>query len=478
MAEINFIETDTEKLYDELYETLENTLAEPLYAGDERASFAKAVILAKIAEYSDLNDSERQCLLKYARGNVLDAMGARLDCSRIAASYASVTLKFYINNGSYSSTVYSPAVTEGVRSVTCTGLATQPVLSTLSVSTTGGVSIDFSNAVYSVSDGTMSFTTTDLTTTSLVVHVSYGYCNDIVIPAGTVVTGDASVYFETKAQVTIPTGDLYAEVEATATETGTYANGIAIGKINYITSLSNVTFAPQVTNITVSSGGTDVQSDEEYRASIALAPNKLTTAGPQGSYEYWTYEYSTAVEDVYAWSPENTTLAKYPYLIESINYAEGITGTPGEVFIHVLFDSTITDTEAEANKIATYFNSTALDKRPITDFVHVIAAATVPYTYNLTVYTTAADLSEVKANTATAISNYTQWQQAKLGRDINPDKLRALILAPNWEDDLKGAQRVDISGIEYTEVEIWQVANLSNTPVVNYITIDDGEVYV
>ena len=85
MAEISFIETDSEKLYNTVITTLEKSVGEPLYPGDERRIFGDAIVAVVLAVYSRANDACKQKMLRYARGEVLDALGERYACYRIPA---------------------------------------------------------------------------------------------------------------------------------------------------------------------------------------------------------------------------------------------------------------------------------------------------------------------------------------------------------------------------------------------------------
>ena len=74
-SELQFIETDAGQIYDFIMYVLENEVAEELYPGDERRIFGEALVSLVVALYSTVNDSARQATLRYARGEVLDALG-------------------------------------------------------------------------------------------------------------------------------------------------------------------------------------------------------------------------------------------------------------------------------------------------------------------------------------------------------------------------------------------------------------------
>lgn len=95
--ELDFIETDSQKIYDTIITELENGVAEPLYPGDERRIFGEAMVPLFVALYSSVNDACRQKLLRYARGPALDAIGENRGLEREDAGAARVTLRFKLN---------------------------------------------------------------------------------------------------------------------------------------------------------------------------------------------------------------------------------------------------------------------------------------------------------------------------------------------------------------------------------------------
>ena len=94
MPDINFIETDAKKVSDTVLEELENGANEPLYPGDERRIFGETLAQVVVTIYNTVNDACRQRLLRYARGEVLDALGENRDVTRISPTSATTTLRF------------------------------------------------------------------------------------------------------------------------------------------------------------------------------------------------------------------------------------------------------------------------------------------------------------------------------------------------------------------------------------------------
>lgn len=93
-SELQFIETDAGKIYDFIMYVLENGVTEELYPGDERRIFGETLATLVVALYSTMNDSAKQSTLRYARGDVLDALGEFAGVFRIEALPATTTVRF------------------------------------------------------------------------------------------------------------------------------------------------------------------------------------------------------------------------------------------------------------------------------------------------------------------------------------------------------------------------------------------------
>ena len=112
----------------------------------------------------------------------------------------------------------------------------------------------------------------------------------------------------------------------------------------------------------------------------------------------------------------------------------------------------------------------ASEVRPLTDRVKVEAPTVEEYDVVLTYYTTAAEESDcilTVEGAGGAIDQFNKWQSAELGRDINPDKLRALILAPSG-DGAVGASRVVITSPTFKELNDTTIAKFSGTKTIKH----------
>ena len=67
-----------------------------------------------------------------------------------------------------------------------------------------------------------------------------------------------------------------------------------------------------------------------------------------------------------------------------------------------------------------------------------------------------------------SIDRYNDWQTTALDRDITPDLLKKLILCPDWDSTLVGADRVDITKPVFTEIGKSGVAKFSGSLTVTH----------
>ncbi|MBD5469203.1 MAG: baseplate J/gp47 family protein [Lachnospiraceae bacterium] len=369
MNNLNFITINTSEIYEKVISTLESGCSEELYPGDERRIFGEAIVPLVVALYSSINDACRQKMLRYARGEVLDALGDNRGVTREAAVAAKTVERFGVNT---------------------------PI------------------------------------------------CSNIIIPAGTRVTSDYVNYFQTTVTAVLPAGESYVDVELEATEGGQQANDIIAGAINVLVDM--VPNIDTVTNTVKTHGGNDEEKDDAYRDRIRLSGSTLSVAGPPNAYRYWAMAADASVADAYVSSP-----------------------TPGVVRIVPICYGGVMPSEDILTKVLA--SCSADDVRPLTDQVTVAAPTIQTYDIELVYYTTKADESacvETVEGDGGAIGKYIYWQGSSLNRDINPDYLRKLILAPDWGENLVGAVRVDIISPIYTDLDETTVAQFSGTLIVSH----------
>lgn len=248
------------------------------------------------------------------------------------------------------------------------------------------------------------------------------------IPAGTEVT-NGIVTFATNEDLLIPSGTLIGDVSATCTVPGTVGNGYYEDQVNTI--VRPMTFVAKAANTNTTEGGSDEESDEDYAERIRLAPNSFSVAGPKNAYIFHAFSASSAVVDVSVDSP-----------------------TPGVVNVYPILANGVIPDETLREQIKAYLSDE--DIRPMTDDVHVLAATPVNYQINVRYFIRNEDKakgSAIQVAVAAAVEEYKQWQHGKIGRDILPSKLVAMVINA-------GACRID-SGmfpVSYTQLNSTQVA--------------------
>jgi phage-related baseplate assembly protein len=455
MKDLNFVETDSGVILNTILQALENGCSEPLYPGDERRVFGESALAPLfVSLFSAVNDGCRQKMLRYARDDVLDALGENQHVKRYEPVHSKATLRFYVSE---------PAT------------------------------------------------------------------SNITIPAGIRATSDYSRYFSTVQTVVLQAGSTYIEVEATATEGGASYNNIAIGAINIIVDTSEAPLIDGVTNITASANGADKEQDDAYRERIRNSDNARSTAGPAAAYRYWaiaadptrisdavvesevqtlerelTIYYNNNASTRYAFMGGNhldvSTLVVYPHgsnISASLTTDYTITYTNNLLIITIItggalaaqtsIDITVEETQ-EGSVVITpvcyggeipdndllalvYENCNNSEVRPLTDLVTVQPPSIESYDIDIMYYTTTADEAacvETVEGAGGAIDRYIYWQGSNLSRDINPDYLRKLILAPNW-DGAVGATMVIINAPAYTDLPSTTLAKWSGNIIVSHM---------
>ena len=263
--------------------------------------------------------------------------------------------------------------------------------------------------------------------TTIKIFLSAKMSKSVTIQAGTRFSAGDSIFFALDDTIVIPAGETEGSGSATCLNTGEAGNGYLPGQIKNL--VDPVPYVDHITNSTESAGGTDEQNDDSYRADIQMAPEKFSTAGPTGAYEYYAKHASSDIADAYVWSP-----------------------TPGTVEIRPLLTGGVIPGQEILNIISTACNDRTV--RPLTDYVQVKAPEAVPYDIDATFYIDSDDTAQANAiqkAAAKAVNNYILWQKSKLGRDINPSELIAAIMQT-------GIKRVEVKKPVFTKLENTQIA--------------------
>lgn len=291
-------------------------------------------------------------------------------------------------------------------------------------------------------------------------HLTNELLANVVIPAGTRVTGDNTKYFATKAVGIIEAGKTYVDITVEATEGGSAYNGFTKGQLNTLVDI--VPYIAEVENLTETSGGDegepyplsekhpegdDGTGDNKYRERIRLALAAVSTAGPEYSYEYLAKSADASITDVKVSSP-----------------------SPGVVKLVVMCEGGATASEDILQKVLEKVSKKR--NRPLTDKVIAESVKIQEYDIEFKYYTTPeeenAAVIEVEGEGG-AVERYNSWQCGKIGLDINPDRIRSEVLKN--ENKPAGADRIEIVKPVYTEIADDTVAKCSGVSKITHVAL-------
>ena len=223
------------------------------------------------------------------------------------------------------------------------------------------------------------------------------------IPAGSRVTPDYAVYFETIDYAEIAPGETEIILMMYCTEPGEEGNNYMPGELSVL--VDPVAFIDSVANIETTAKGTGEESDQSIAERTYLAPSSFSTAGPDDAYIYHAKSYSQEVGDVLPTSP-----------------------TPGVVDIRFILKDGGIPSETMIAGMEEYLQQRS--KRPLTDKVEVAAPDVVTYSVDFTYFINASDMSsatQIQSQVQQAVQEYELWQCTAIGRDVNPDELMAYL---------------------------------------------------
>lgn len=241
------------------------------------------------------------------------------------------------------------------------------------------------------------------------------------IPQGTLCQAPNGVIFETVAPAIIPSLLLSVDVEAVAIVAGTLGNNFVPGQITSVINW-NQPFGITVTNTTATAGGSDAETDEQYRYRIWLAIESFSTCGPREAYEFWA-------------------LSAHPDIIQCVVHSAP--EIAGEVWLYPLLKGGILPALDGGDNILQLVQESCSrdDRRPVTDYVTAKRATEFVYTLNVDYYvlqTNAVLLDSIQTAVRQAALDWITWQRSAIARDINGSELTKRMLEA-------GAKRVVIN---------------------------------
>ena len=270
---------------------------------------------------------------------------------------------------------------------------------------------------------------------------------NIVIPAGTRITADGTVYFATVEAAVIHSGATSVQVEASCTEGGAAHNGYAFNTITTLVDL--IPYIAGVTNITATTGGDDGEpytedGDNRYRERIRLSPASMSP-GTEAGYTYYAKSADPDIVDVRVDCPSDQ---------------------PNTVNIYALMSGGALPDSDTLQKIMDTIE--AGNVRIMTDHVQAFAPGVLDYSINIRYSCPAdrqAEVIQAVEGEGGAIAQYVAWQSAKMGRAIMPDKLQHLLYQA-------GATMVTVNSPYFGNVPKNMVARLSSEPTIEQTVVE------
>lgn len=223
----------------------------------------------------------------------------------------------------------------------------------------------------------------------------------VVLPADTLFDSAGGIQFVSETDLAILPGAVEADVPVIATQAGTAANGLPVGRINSLVD-SVALDVVSVANLDVSGGGADDENDEQLRERIRLAPEAFSVAGSRQAYQFHARGAHPSIVAVGVLSPAACVVSLYPLTK---------TGLPGQPVIDAVLAA------CSGDKV-----------RPLTDQVQVLPPLEFPFEIraDVTLYqSTGADA--VMAQARLAGEAYIAAAQARLGHDIEPSQIIAAL---------------------------------------------------
>lgn len=347
LPEINFVTTDKEAVEKEIFALYTSVTGRTLAPADPIRLFLLVITDVVILLLNRINDTGKQNLLAYARGNNLDHIGIALGVERLQATGAVTTMKL----------TASMARQEG-----------------------------------------------------------------IAIPKGTRFTPGDGAFFALTEPYYLSATQTTISVKAVCTEASAKGNGYPIGSIT--TLVDPIPYIASVTNITISEGGADTETDDAFRERIREAPESFSCAGAEGAYEFFTKKASALISSVKVVSPKPGDIVVYPGLASGEIVKEEILK---------LVETALTDKKV----------------RPLTDNVSVKAPTAKNYGIDLQYYIDSDNAyyaDTIKTRVDEAVTDYIKWQSAKVGRDIIPSELIRRVMEA-------GAKRVTVTSPTFTVIK-------------------------
>ena len=270
------------------------------------------------------------------------------------------------------------------------------------------------------------------------------------IPKGTLCQAPNSIVFQTLTDAVLAPGATQSgDVPAAATVVGELGNGFAPGQISGVINW-NQAFAITVTNTVATAGGSDQETDEQYRYRVWLAIESFSTCGPRDAYEFWA-------------------LSAHPDIVQAVIHSAP--EIAGEVWIYPLLRGGEIPTQPILDLV--YAKCSADVVRPLTDYVSVFPPVEFTYTLNFDYYILEENqvlLEAIQAGVNQAAADWILWQRSYVSRDLNCDELRKRCLQAGAKRIVVNSPAPPFQVMAYNQLAVHDEAV---APVVNFAGFEE-----
>lgn len=437
MADIDIVNVDKDAILDRELTTIEDYAGEALYPGDERRIFAESESAVHVQLLNVMNQAAKETMLKYARREVLDALGERLGVERLEPAYAKTILRFSVQTP-IDQDIFIPRYTKAKTS------------DDVYFATTEACTIT-AGSYWAEAEATAS------TPGSAYNNFTAGSVNTMV---------DLIGYVSEVSNMTVTSGGDDGEPY---TDVGDDRFRERIRLAPYKLSVAGPKDAYIYWAKSADADIADVKAVSEYETIHKTCPvidGRLFIGGshlePDTLTVYLNDEVSTDYDKEYSDDLLTISLGD-SFKDEKTVYVEMQRTLEGHVRIVPLMKNGKLSGQDVKDKILETVN--AQNIRPMTDYVTVVDPHVVTYDIELEYYTTPdteSDIVDAVEGENGAIDEYNEWQTASIGRDINPDTLRQFILTKAWETgSVSGAVRIEITSPTFRALEDTEVAQFS-----------------
>ncbi len=244
--------------------------------------------------------------------------------------------------------------------------------------------------------------------TTLQFTASLDFNQQVIIPIGTRVAVGETIFVTSEFGI-LDANKPSINLSATCQSAGVIGNNWSVGQISNLLDVLADNVEVKVSNITIPTGGIDIEEDDAYRLRVLLAPESFSVAGSKGAYEYFTREVSQEIIDVHVINDVDTS------------------GKPlgGVVAVTILTQAGLPSAEL-INRVQNALSDERI--RPLCDQVIVRAPNQIEYQVNA-VLTLLEGINPktVLEEAKETWDQYQRGQEKKLGLDVVPLAIQSIL---------------------------------------------------